>query len=500
MGLGDVLDWKDAGDSQGGAEGYVEDAADECILVFQRLPNAANAQHVSVDAHDDVWVGGYPGYPGFSGSPAMFYKLQGDSGAIVPDESFDASQVPDQATGAITTGCGGFGGLVDDNGVLWSASQFQYPGKLLRYDPAQGSGSCIDIAYSYGLAESVMEQPDITSVFIWNSSKYFPNQITRIDADPFKVENRLAVSTAIDSDPPGFEDRGVAVTPLDNHVWVAKAGAQLADRIVRLKSDGTRANEDKDIVLELIAADGEIINGLGPTGLAVDANGKVWVVNKKTNNVMRIDPAGDSGRGVVDLAVDIPGAAADNFGDMAGDVKIGIETASAGTWTVIADGGAPGTAWDSIAWNSESEGSEPAAETITVEAQAADLKDALNDDANYDAVVNGEMLSLTGQYIKIRVTLRPDSDGTSPVLSDLVVRSLEPAAGMVCDVDDSGGVDFFDILRIFSAIRNPAEGLNDPRDWDGDGTITFTDARGCVRECSRPFCLPAKPLEVSVNP
>ena len=38
----------------------------------------------------------------------MFYKLDGDTGAIL--DSFDARDF----------GCGGYGGLVDGNGILWS--------------------------------------------------------------------------------------------------------------------------------------------------------------------------------------------------------------------------------------------------------------------------------------------------------------------------------------------------------------------------------------------
>jgi len=478
MGWGDILDWKDGDDSQGGADGYVADADDECILLFQRLPNAANAQHVSVDANDDVWVGGYPGYPGIFGNPAMFYKLDGETAAL-PDLMIN----PNDVFNAQNFGCGGFGGLVDDNGILWSASQFQH--KLLHYNPADGSGGCTDITSSYGLAESVIESKEITNVFIWNSSKSFPNQLTKINADAFGIEDRL--STFIDGDTAGFEDRGVAVTPIDNDLWVAKAGSQGANEVRRLDSEGNLIS--KIFLVDPVTPG---IIGRGPTGLAVDANGKIWVVNQSSNNVMRIDPAGDDGRGAVDLMVELPGAAPDNYSDMAGEVEIGTETASLGTWAVMADGGAAGTAWESIAWNTESEGTEPEGATLTVEAQAADLKDELNDDANYEAVLNGDMLSLTGQYLKIRATFKPGSGGSSPVLSDLVVKSLEAAAGMMCDVDDSGGVDFFDILGIFSTIRYPAEGLNDPRDWDGDGTITLRDARGCVRECSRPFCLPAK--------
>ncbi|MGD9147214.1 MAG: hypothetical protein PVI80_16725, partial [Anaerolineae bacterium] len=127
VGLGDILDWPDLTDGLGGAAGLVEDAEDECILIYQRLYDAEQARHVSVDADNNVWVGGYP-Y-----TPRMFHKLDGADGAIL--DSFDAQQV----------GCGGYGGLVDGNGILWSVG-----GALLRYDPAAGTGLCIQ-EYGYGL-------------------------------------------------------------------------------------------------------------------------------------------------------------------------------------------------------------------------------------------------------------------------------------------------------------------------------------------------------------
>ena len=58
-GLNDILDWPDVTDGQGGANGVVQDAIDECIFL-SRLPNAENARHVSVDADNNVWVGAIP--------------------------------------------------------------------------------------------------------------------------------------------------------------------------------------------------------------------------------------------------------------------------------------------------------------------------------------------------------------------------------------------------------------------------------------------------------
>ena len=42
----------------------------------------------------------------------------------------------------------GYGGLVDRNGVLWSAT---YNGPVLRFDTASGQASCVGGVNGYGL-------------------------------------------------------------------------------------------------------------------------------------------------------------------------------------------------------------------------------------------------------------------------------------------------------------------------------------------------------------
>jgi hypothetical protein len=64
--------------------------------------------------------------------------------------------------------------------------------------------------------------------------------------------------------------------------------------------------------------------------------------------------------------------------------------------------------------------------------------------------------------------------------------SLAHAA--VCDVDTDGDVDRLDLSLIIGARKTPAGGPDDPRDADGDGTITVLDARTCVRQCTLPRC------------
>jgi len=200
-GLGDIKAWPDVTDGVGGVTAHVEDAEDECIIIFQRTPDAEGVRHVSVDSSNDVWIGGYP-Y-----TQRMFHKLDGDTGEIL--SSFDAR----------TYGCGGYGGLIDVNGVLWSASISQ--GKLLRYDIGAGTGSCIDVSGSYGLGID-------TNGFIWNSM-WSNNTIVKI-SPAGAIETGFPKTTGGASN-----DRGVAVTAIDNNVWVANSGGS---DISRLFNDG----------------------------------------------------------------------------------------------------------------------------------------------------------------------------------------------------------------------------------------------------------------------
>lgn len=105
-GLGNILSWSNSGgaDNNGG----VSTADDEAILLYVRV-NGDNVRHISVDADNNVWVGGY--------SDTVFDLLNGDTGAILA--TFDVD-------------LGGYGGLVDSNGVLWASSR--NPMGLLRYD------------------------------------------------------------------------------------------------------------------------------------------------------------------------------------------------------------------------------------------------------------------------------------------------------------------------------------------------------------------------------
>lgn len=368
-GLGDIRPWPDVVDGQGGLTGIVRDADDECILIYQRT-SGPNVRHVSVDAQNNVWVAGFP-Y-----SPTRYDKLDGETGRIL--FTFPAP------------GCGGYGGLIDGHGVLWSASLGQ--GALLRYDIAQNQGTCIPVGPSYGLGID-------TNGFIWNSL-WTNGQVVKLSPDG-QVQPGFPVPAG------GSNNRGVAVTPADNHVWVANSGS---NTVSRLANDGT--------LLKVIPV------GRQPTGVAVDTNGKIWVTNLDSNDVMRIDPRGGTDElGAVDLRVDLgPGASPYNYSDMTGIVALG-STAPQGTWSVIYDSEQAGTLWDRLSWTSQ----EPPDSHVTARARSAESLAGLTATSFVTATNDAPLRLLVGRYLQAEIKLMPGSDGQSPIVYDV---TLTPQTGL----------------------------------------------------------------------
>jgi hypothetical protein len=374
-GLGNILAWSNAGgaDSNGG----VSTADDECIINYTRV-TGTGTRTVAIDANNDVWVGGL--------GDRDHEKLSGLTGQPVPGTQFNL-------------GCGGYGGLVDGKGTLWSARE------LLRFvpnasPPPAGSGVCFgNTRGDYGLGI------DPRTGHIWHSS-LFSSGLRLYELD--------TAGNVVNSYPQPFGAQGVAVDG-KGHVWMAEI---FGSRVWHLAPDP--ANPAKHVSV------GVVSGFQGVTGVAVDANGKVWGAEINGNRASRIDPnAGPVGGGgyklgAIDLSVSLgAGASPYNYSDMTGFVAIGA-TSPTGTWTVVQDGGGPGTKWGRIRWNTEPEGKEPAGTSITVEARAADSEAGLASQP-FVAVSNATPFALTGRFIEVRATLRASPSGESPVLSDITI-------------------------------------------------------------------------------
>jgi uncharacterized repeat protein (TIGR01451 family) len=390
-GLGDILPWVNTpGTDDDGANRLAIPfitAEDECILNYTRVrgtntrtiavspvavphPNPTYPGQNLVDVND-VWVGG----------ANSFHELvDGNTGAANKNNT------------AFAFLCGGYGGLVDSAGVLWSA---RYPNNnsTLRYDPAHNDplndAQCLTVTGSYGLA--VDNDGDI-----WNS-RHVLQTITELWPSGVQRNNfPLALS-------PLGEWKGVAVTPADNHVWIAY---QRTPGIVR-RLDGSGA-----FLVDIPVGD-------NPTGLAVDSSGMVWVTNMGSGNAMRIEPNKNQVVATINLG---PGAQPYNYSDMTG-LQL-MQNPPKGFWQVTEDSGQPGTHWCRADWNQESTGVQE--NHISVELRAADTLGGLSG-ATWVTVPNGMSfanLNLTGQFLEIRVRLiQPSLTAPPPILRDLTVRA-----------------------------------------------------------------------------
>ncbi|SDP88151.1 hypothetical protein [Lentzea jiangxiensis] len=395
-GLGDIRPWTNAGgaDDNGG----VTTAADECVINYSRV-TGSNTRTVAVDAQNRLWTGGQD----------LDHELLDANGA---------------ATGTqFNVGCGGYGGLIDKAGTLWSARNFG----LLRYDPAAQTHACLNSTHGdYGLGM------DPVTGEIWHTN-LSGNRVAKLAPDgtllgAFSHGSQYAQGVAVDN---------------DGNVWVAHS-LNGATTVGHLRTDGTYVGN--------VALPG----GVGPTGVAIDSNGKVWVTNISTNNAQRIDPdAGPVGGGghtvgAVDLTVDLgAGAGPYNYSDMTGSV-LGEITAPQGTWSVVQDGGTNGRPWGTVTWNTEAEGTVPQGTSIVVEARTSDTEAGLAGES-FTPVANGVPFTKTGRYIEVRATLTANAAGDSPVLSDLRIKSAQRTGVFSCQATA------LDLAGIVSTRANPQD-------------------------------------------
>lgn len=209
--------------------------------------------------------------------------------------------------------------------------------------------------------------------------------------------------------PGGASNRGIAVTA-DGHLWIGNSGS---NTVTRLDNDG---NWIANIVCES-----------GPMGISVDSNGKVWATNYNSNSVSRIDPATNS----VDLTIEL-GANANpyNYSDMTGTVVTGT-TSPSGTWRKMLDGGSALINWQNILFNTETEGAVPDTTGLLMEIRSS--TDGITWGA-YSAFNSGDDLSIFDnmRYLDVRATLsRTGGSVLTPVLSDLRINYTKDGGPVV---------------------------------------------------------------------
>jgi len=378
-GLNDIRRWRNAGgiDSDGG----VDTAEDECILHYV-LVRAWGTRHVAVTKDNDVWVSGYG-----STNTGAFDLIDGDTGAIVRSEG---------------VGYGGYGGLIDGNGVIWSAGR----NHLLRWDTSKplsgpnGQNWRVYFHDSYGLC--IDSQGNV-----WNTTLE-QNGILKFAPD----------GTFIAKYSHGYQYAQGCVVDRNDDVWVAHV-LWGSPTVGHIKNNGRFV--------------GYVGVSSGPTGVAVDAAGKIWSTNYNTGNASRIDPnAGPIGAdgvtrvGLVDYNTPSLGGNLYNYSDMTGSTLQGAP--GSGSWEVLHDSGRAGATWRFVHWKADVFGD--GAFSVLLSTSADGVTFGL-----LQAVANGEELAIpAGRYLKVRAVFERAGTKESPILYSLTLVSGEPPVAVCRDV------------------------------------------------------------------
>lgn len=368
VGSDDIKPWTNVGGAD--TNGGVSTADDECIINYVRV-SSSGTRHVSVDANNDVWVSGIGGQ--------VFDLIDDKIGSIKRTEG--------------PVGYGGYGGLIDENGVIWSTTS----GSLLRWNTSSHltqatRGVAWDVyapnSGSYGLARDKQGN-------IWNTS-YGEGIIRKFASD----------GTLLGTYNQGYPYAQGCVADSNGDIWVAHSLS--GNTVGHLKNDGTYV--------------GAIRVGNGPTGVAVDANGKIWATNYSDGTVSRIDPSkgpigsdGVTPVGEVDFTSGYLGGNLYNYSDMTGSTLIGAP--NLGSWSVKYDSGAAGTEWGLIDWSSLLVGDG----TITVTVESSD--DGVSFSPKETVSDGSDMTVPNGRYLKVTVNFKRATTGESPILYDLTIKT-----------------------------------------------------------------------------
>lgn len=388
--------------------------------------NNGLGRSLCIGTDGNIWVGLF--------NRREYYKISSVDGSVLSG--------PIATTGSLTP----YGCLVDGDGILWSASLSSRLGILdtnnnTWLDTLTFSGSSYGIAIGNG------------KVYLGNSGRDFREYDPKMpdDNDPTTGTFTLA--------PLSNSNFGLSV---DGEGFIVGG----TSNVTRVDAAGNR--------LWLTSNPGSSSIGVIP-----DSKNNVWAVNLSSHNVTKFDKV----TGNVLLLKPV-GRNPYTYSDATG-IAARTVTDPTGIWTVIGDGGAPDTIWDKVSWNTEPEGQVPTGASITVSVRAANTSPELAL-LPFTPVTNGtNNLAISGRFIDVRTVLRPNDQNESPILSDLVLNTLEDA--LSCDLDNNNEVNILDI-NLFRPHRNTPAGPNEPLDIDRNGVINKLDARKCVLECTNSRC------------
>ncbi len=359
---------------------------------------------LAVDAQRNVWVGTY--------ERRLFFYLDGSSAQIL--RSVDVSSANHTS----------YGMLIDTNGVVWSAGNDK--DHILRLNPANDSFIAIPLGHTvYGIGADRFGH-----VF---ASGYDDSKLSRINA--LTGTKDWTVSGY-------YQSRGVACTD-DGDVWVANSGA---GTVTRWSNNGVvKAN---------------ITVGTTPSGVAVDAAGKVWMVELGGEYIYRIDPATDA----VDLTKRIMGGGVHyGYSDMTGIIARNVTT-HFGTWSIRHNSKVEFTPWSLLTWHGENLIVTNIAGSVTNVFKNCTVRVRSSNDqqqwSSWEQAENGYPLATTpaGQYLEIEVTLQQLSPEATPAFYDIAVYPVPPGlADLEVSQSWSEAYAFWPITNRITVINHGAD-------------------------------------------
>lgn len=357
-----------------------------------------------------------------------YYKMRASDGALL--------------SGPHAIGVNPYGCLVDSAGMLWSASLSTPLGRLDTNSPGSTTTFNDGSSSNYGIA-------------LGNGKVY----LASLSGFGFR---QFDPSTSTFSTPGGsksFSSTGISVDGSGN-IWTGPyttGGVRKYDAAGALLCSGAN----------------QFAGAVETRGVIVDADNNIWQINRHTNSIAKYRGSDCAPLGTFPVGFD-PYTYSDATGFAARNI-----TTPTGTWTVVKDSGASGQAWSKVSWND----SVPAGAAVLVSARADNVQANLSS-LPFVPVANGANPGLTGRFIQVQVRLNAAPAGTSPILFDLSLQTPDAT----CDVDADGDIDKSDLALISRARGQQSSGPSDPRDADGDGTITPNDVKVCIAKCTRPSC------------
>ena len=434
-GFNDIRAWTNAGGAD--TNGGVSTAADECVIHYTKV-NSFGTRHVSVNKDNDIWVSGTSG--------RRFDLLDGITGQIKRAEP--------------TVGFGGYGGLIDPNGVIWSSNPMLRWNTALPLTGANGTNWRGFNHPSYGLCID-------SGGNVWNTS-FGNGQIRKFAPDgtllgTFNQGDAFAQGCVVDK---------------NDHVWVAHSLNR--STVGHLKNDGSLV--------------GNITVQSGPTGVAVDGSGKIWATNHNSRTVSRIDPNlgplgpdGVTRVGAVDFTTINLGGSLYNYSDMTGSTLSGIP--NTGTWSTVFDSQITGAEWGRIGWTARLCGDASLTVSVASSTNGTTFGPA-------QVVTNGADPSVAnGRFLRIIVNFKRSASGESPILYDLSVGTSGFTLPVVSNEppNASAGGDQTVTLPDTAKLSGTAcddgfpRGANLALTWSkvsGPGDVAFTKPNSPVTEAS----------------